>query len=203
MAMDTIRAFVALALNDDLRNALRQTERQLKDGDRAGIVRWVAPENIHLTLKFLANVDVLRVPALRNALENISRDFAPFALEARGLGCFPNAHRPNNLWVGLSGDVARAEELAKKIDDAFAAEGIPREARRFAPHLTLGRIRREARPADRAAIGALVEKYSGRGGVTPPLLGTIKVDAVYLIQSDLRPSGPVYTELAKVELGQV
>ena len=193
-AMESIRTFVAMELSDDLKHALQTIQHRLQDAPGARVARWVAPQNIHLTLKFLGEVESVRVPRLIAALQESSAGLAPFTLTARGLGCFPSTRRPNVIWVGLAGDVQHALELAQRIESACEKSGFPREARAFSPHLTIGRIKREARPVDRAAIGAAVQDFS------TPDLGIIVGDAVHLIKSDLRPDGPIYTKLASIHL---
>ena len=192
--METIRAFVAIELSEEIKQALRGVQVKLKTMPGADRVRWVAPNNMHLTLKFLGEVPTVRVKELTGALEQVSTDWAPFTLTARALGCFPNTRRPNVVWVGLEGDLGQLTELAQQIETTYAQLGFPPEGRPFAPHLTLGRIPREVRPADRAELGTTIEKFPRAD------YGTLDVSTVYFIQSDLRPAGPIYTKLASVTL---
>ncbi len=196
LLVSKVRAFVAAQLNDELQSALHQVQQQLQDADSARFVRWVDPTNIHLTFKFLGNVEAGRITELAHAMERAAKGVAAFTLTARGLGCFPSAHRPNNIWVGLEGEVDHAIALARRLDQAFAEFGFEDEARPFSPHLTLGRVKRHSRPAARASVGEQVQKLS------PPTLGVISVNAVHLIKSDLRPTGPVYTTLATAHLSR-
>lgn len=189
-----IRAFIAIELDDQLRLALGHLQRQLKNEPGAHSVRWVAPQNIHLTLKFLGNVDEKRVPEISGALTRSAHNVPPFLLVARGLGCFPNIRRPNNIWVGLTGALDLASQLTRHIEDECAVVGLPRDERGFTPHLTLGRLRRDVSPGDRAAVGELV-KHAPQTD-----LGEIHVHAVHLIQSDLHPGGPSYTTRATLPL---
>lgn len=189
--MQALRLFIAIELDDALRAALKRAQMQLQDEKNNGTVakqtvRWVAPHNIHLTLKFLGNASPSQIPALQNALTRIAEHTAPFILHARGLGCFPNARRPNNVWVGLEGDIARAALLARQIDDACAALGFARDERSFTPHLTLGRVKRDATNAQRAALGEHIAKCATE------TYGEIHARSIALISSDLRPDGPVY-----------
>ena len=199
--METLRLFIAIELDDAMRRALKRAQTQLQDDKQNGfvaqnIVRWVAPQNIHLTLKFLGNPSSAQVPALAQTLAQIAQHTAPFALTARGLGCFPNARRPNNVWVGLEGDVPRAALLARQIDDACATLGFAREERGFTPHLTLGRVKREATNAQRTALGECIKN------IPAETYGTISARAVCLISSDLKPQGPIYTMLAECAFGE-
>lgn len=191
---EPLRLFIAIELNDALRLELGRLEDELRDASATQVVRWVDPKNIHLTLKFLGNIDGMRVDSLTAALERAADGVAPFILTAQGLGAFPNTQRPNNIWVGLSGDTGSAALLARRIDDECAQEGFARDERGFNPHLTLGRVKRETSNTERAAVGETVQQ------VPKTTYGTIQADAIHLISSDLRPTGPVYRTLAKISL---
>jgi 2'-5' RNA ligase len=196
---ETLRVFIAIELDDAVRVELKRVQKQLQDECRRTLVtkdcvRWVAPQNIHLTLKFFGKVDRAQIPALGGVLEKIAETVAPFELTARGLGCFPNARRPNDVWVGLTGDVERAARLTRRIEDECVALGFARDERGFTPHLTLGRVKREASNAGRAALGELVKKFP------LPTLGNIQAHELFLIQSDLQPGGPIYTVLSQARL---
>ncbi len=194
--VETIRTFVAIDLDQGQRRVLAELQRQLKGDRSARIVRWVDPENVHLTLKFLGDVESSRMPAVEHALREACRGTAPFTLRLAGAGAFPNSRRPNVIWVGLEGEVGSAAALAKRIDDACASLDFPPEARAFAAHLTLGRVKRDAPPADRQSLGALID----RAQVGPA--EALRVEQVNLMKSELRPGGSVYTRLAQVQLAQ-
>lgn len=195
--MDSLRLFIAIELDDALHSQLKQIQRQLQDGQIARNVRWVAPQNIHLTLKFLGNVNHTRVPALSDVLVRAARNIPPLKLEAGGLGCFPNVRRPTTIWVGLQGDIQTTALLVRQIEDECETAGLARDERGFTPHLTLGRVRREASASERAAIGEAIQNAPAAS------FGTIRADAVSLIASDLRPNGPIYTTVARVALKEL
>lgn len=200
--MEQVRLFIAIELDDALRAALKRAQTRLQDDKTRDIVareivRWVAPQNIHLTLKFLGNAKALQVDELRRALERVARDSAPLHFTARGLGCFPNTRRPNNVWIGLEGDLERAALLVQRIDDECAALGFAREPRGFTPHLTLGRVKREASSSQRAALGEWIKNFPRE------TYGEIRADSIALIASDLQPRGPVYTILSASPLGEM
>lgn len=192
--MQPIRTFIAIELNDVLHHALAQTQAQLQRDPAARAIRWVAPANIHLTLKFLGDVDAVHLPALERALARVCNEFVPFTLTIGGAGAFPNTRRPNVIWVGARGQVDIATRLAEQIDAACATLGFAREARTFTPHLTLGRVKRDASPSERQRIGALIE--SAHIGD----LGELRVERVAVMKSDLTPEGSVYTRLAECAL---
>jgi 2'-5' RNA ligase len=200
---EAIRTFVAVELDDEHHRALRDLQTRLKrelaaakpaGSATARAVRWVAPDNIHLTLKFLGDVAAATMPALQQAIADACAGTPPFTLNLAGAGAFPNTRHPNVLWVGVSGEVERAAQLAQRIDDACATLGFAREERPFSPHLTLGRVQRDARPGERQWIGELIENASVGN------LGELRVERVSVMKSELRPGGSVYTRLAEVRL---
>lgn len=193
--METIRTFIAIELNEALRHALAQTQARFQREPSARVVRWVVPENIHLTLKFLGEVDAAQLPALQRAVADACARNAPFTLTLGGAGAFPNTRQPNVVWIGARGQIENAARLAEQIDLACAALGFAREARAFTPHLTLGRVKREASPNERQHLGALIA--DARIGD----LGDLRVERVSVMKSVLTPRGSVYTRLAECALG--
>lgn len=194
LKLESIRLFAAIKLSEDLEHELYALEGMLRSETLMRPVRWVVPENIHLTVKFLGQVEAARIPDSSAALSNSAKSVSPFTLTVRGLGCFPNFKRPDVIWAGLGGQLTEAAELVRRVEEAFAAIGFTRETRPFSPHLTLGRVRREARPAERAAVGSYLERIPTQD------YGTITADSIHLIKSDLRSSGPVYTTISSIRL---
>ena len=182
------RLFFALLIPDDVRDAAVRLQRQLAPALR-GMVKWVEPENLHVTLKFIGNV-----PAhLLQKIEDIGRKAAAAAekgsLLARGVGAFPNLRRPRVIWVGLDGDVQALADVAACLNRELSAAHIAEpENRPFTAHLTLGRVRRGARSPD---LSGLVAEL---GDVE---LGVVPFDEFVLMRSHLRPSGPVYEVVAR------
>jgi 2'-5' RNA ligase len=154
-------------------------------------VSWVAPENLHVTLKFLGGIDEARVPPVIDALDAAVRRHARFAIEVGGLGAFPSASRARVLWAGIVGGDGALGALAATVDAALAVVGFPREERAFSPHITLGRVR-EPRPAPE-----LAEALTAGGARR---FGQVEVDQVTLMRSDLSPNGARYTPLAGLPL---
>jgi RNA 2',3'-cyclic 3'-phosphodiesterase len=151
-------------------------------------VKWVRPENIHLSLKFLGDVDEARESELRQALKRAAGARAeprPVTLQIAGFGVFPDYHRPHVLWAGVTADPG-LELLQHGVEQAFAPLGFPTEARTFRPHVTLGRAARDARPRD---FRGLEEVLAGT-----VFDESVTVDEVDLMQSTLQPGGggPVY-----------
>jgi len=193
--MSTLRAFIAIELDSRTVEALDRVQQRLKREPGAQAVRWVAPGSIHLTLKFLGEIDRALAPKVGAVMRECVSGEHPFALLVAGLGAFPNLQRPNVVWAGVSGDIAATVRIAQRLEDGCAALGIAREDRPFSPHLTLGRIQRDAAPDPRRQIGDSIRRQpSGE-------IGRLSVDAIYLMRSELRPSGAVYSVVERVPLG--
>jgi len=178
--MTTIRAFIAIDLPPAVKAALADVAATLGGRVPRGVVRWVRPEQMHLTLRFLGDTPTDRLPALAAALDALAAGHAPFALRLTGVGCFPNARRPRVVWVGLGGEEAKLTALAAALEAALRPLGWPPEDRPFRAHLTLGRVKDEqaAQGIDWSAAVPALE---------------VPVTAVHLIESQLRPDGSVYT----------
>lgn len=195
--MSAIRAFIAVEIPAELRQQIAQLERDLQqrsgDGARRA-VRWVAAENMHLTLKFLGDVSTSSVEGIARMLRSEAARCKPFAIRVHGLGCFPNARRPRVLWTGVDAPQTLFA-LQRTIEGGAHQLGYPLEERPFSPHLTLGRVAQNATPADVARLAQALE------GLTVGELGRMQVDCVHLYQSDLQPGGAVYTSLYCAALG--
>jgi len=151
-------------------------------------VKWVRPENIHLSLKFLGDVEETREPELRTALQRAAgtgtrSEPRPLTLQLTGFGAFPDYHRPHVLWAGVTPEPG-LELLQHGVEQAFAPLGFPTEPRAFRPHVTLARAARDAKPRDFAGLEELL------AGID--FDETVTVAAVDLMQSTLKPDGPVY-----------
>lgn len=192
--MERIRSFIAVALPGDLKLAISRLQERLKAGSRAP-VKWVSPENTHLTLKFLGDIDAAAVDDIKNALRAAVRGIPAIRLGAEGLGAFPDIKKVQVVWVGLTGEVDKLRRLQQGIDKELAPLGFPAEKRAFSPHLTIGRLRDRAAAGDRRDIGRLVEDTDFDSNLD------FQVASVNLMKSRLTREGPVYSRLGSVELG--
>ncbi|MEE8328986.1 MAG: RNA 2',3'-cyclic phosphodiesterase [Thermodesulfovibrionia bacterium] len=185
-----MRSFIAIELSETVRSALAELQKELKES-RADI-RWIKPENIHLTLKFLGNVDERITVETERIIKEICKKYSMFTLEVKGISAFPGMKSPRVLWVGInSKDVLI--KIQKDIDGGTASLGVERENRRFTPHLTLGRFR--------SAMGKenLIDKIELHKNES---FGLIEAKSISLIRSDLKPAGAQYTKIAEVSLGR-
>jgi 2'-5' RNA ligase len=188
-----LRMFVALKTSDQLLERLAEIQRQLQARLPAGSVRWTRREQLHLTLKFLGNVPVGQVEQLAAAVREAGAGAPPLRLGLAGAGCFPNARNPRVLWIGVNGDLPQLMDLQQRVEIAASGFGDHREEREFHPHLTFGRVAARDFQAARAVGEAVGELELG-------FLGEWTADRLYLVQSQLAPGGPTYTEVASVEL---
>jgi 2'-5' RNA ligase len=193
-----IRTFVAVELDASLRQALAQAQSSLRNrlAQTAGPgprIQWVTPASIHLTLKFLGDIPEARVPEIHAVLVRVAGHHARFAIEAEGLGAFPDPRVPRVLWVGLADGAGLLQRLARDVEAALAGIGFAPEPKPFHPHLTLARIKERSREVGRAmALGEL--------SVQERIQGRLIVDTIALMKSELRPSGSVYTRLERIPL---
>lgn len=184
--MGVVRAFVAIALPQDLLDRLGQVSAELQDRLAGLPMRWTTPGNLHLTLKFLGEVSEANLPIFEAILQTEGAQIPPFEIRIGGFGVFPNPSRPRVLWVGVEAPQALAV-LQRRIEAEASRLGYPPEERPFSPHLTLGRVARAAQPGDVRRIGEALWMFE------PGFLGAAQVEDVRLYRSDLRPGGPVYT----------
>jgi len=185
----SVRTFIAVKLPETVLAAIGGVQERMA---ACGLnVRWVATGNIHLTLKFLGEVDEDEVDGIAAVLTEAVHGFAPLRLAAAGVGVFPSVKRARVIWVGLAGQLPELAALQRSIEDRLATIGYPREKRPFSGHLTLGRVKGLiAASRLTTAMGAFIDFASE----------TFEVDRVVLFKSDLRPTGADYTELRRVTL---
>ncbi|HKS83625.1 MAG TPA: RNA 2',3'-cyclic phosphodiesterase [Candidatus Acidoferrales bacterium] len=177
-----MRLFVAIDFPDAVREAIRGLIAQLKPESRSA--RWVRPEGMHITLKFLGETDPSRLGSIRSALSAIQSS-QPVEMRFRALGFFPNERRPRVLWIGVEASPILAA-LAADADRALASIGFAPESRAFVPHLTLARFQSPK------GTESLVRKA---GELKDAEFGSTRESQFYLFQSILKPSGAEYRRL--------
>jgi RNA 2',3'-cyclic 3'-phosphodiesterase len=191
--MEKIRAFIAIELSEDVKRTLTRLQNKLKSGCQTS-VRWTDPNATHLTLQFLGDIDQGLTGKIASAMAQAADGIHPFHLAIGRPGVFPDPGRVRVVWVGLTGDLEALSQLQKRIESALLPFGFAAEARLFTPHLTLGRVRDEARPEERQSLGKMVIKTAAES------TGAFAVNSVYLIKSQLTPQGPIYTCLGSAGL---
>jgi 2'-5' RNA ligase len=190
--MEEVRCFIAIELPEGVKRGLRELQAQLK-AESLAPVKWVEPENIHLTLKFLGNVAADRIEEIGLAMAEAAKGTSPFSLEVKELGVFPNPKRVQIVWVGLGGELEKLSRLQQRIESGLAKLGFAPENRRFTPHLTLARLRDRATPQEREKLGQLIAETEFAAAQS------FTVNSVKLIKSQLTREGPVYTSLSSAE----
>lgn len=186
----TVRTFVAVEIDEAIRRAAGKLVEELRTA--SADVGWVAPQNMHLTVKFLGDVTAEKIPQVCDTVAQAVAGVGPFDLEIRGVGAFPNVARPRTLWVGTGGGEAQLNLLAKRVETALVEMGFAREDRPFHGHLTLGRIRRPNQ-----ALAALAPMLKQRADL---ILGQTTVHEVVVFSSQLQRGGPIYEELHRASL---
>ncbi len=189
--MGAVRTFVAVLIDEDLRNRIAEVQSRIKK--LAPDVKWVAPENLHVTLKFLGNVREDLLPEVFSAVERAVCGRKPFLVSFSGVGAFPNARRARVVWIGLEEGEDRLRELAASIDENLAKLNFEKEGNEFKAHITIGRVKTSK---------FLGELAKGVAEVDARNLGVQRVSSVAVMRSDLRREGPIYTPLKVIELSQ-
>ena len=187
---DSVRAFIAIAVEPELAADVKKVQQRLNSP--GGVVRWINPEHLHLTLHFLGNVAAGQLHALASALRRACARTAPFHLALEGAGCFPNTKSPRVVWIGIRGDLEPLRKLQEQIAQETKNFGDHGDERAFQPHLTIGRVKASGSEGRKA--GHAIEL------VTVPKLGDWTVHHVLLVQSELSPDGARYATLAAVAL---
>jgi 2'-5' RNA ligase len=179
----SVRCFIVIGLPQATIDTLEAVSCELSS--RVEGVRWVKPQNIHLTLRFLGDVEENRLNAIRGVIDNVSSEHGTLHFDLDEIGAFPNSGKARVIWVGLSGDLLGLNALQRDISDAMETCGFEPEPRPFRPHLTLGRAR------DPIVLPAIDEMVS-----SAPFEGT----RLRLIRSELGQGGARYTDLHAVSL---
>jgi len=186
---DTTRAFIAIELPEEIIAFIRKIQEGVKSyGFKA---RWVRPENIHLTLKFLDNINSEDIKKVGDALISAAGENASMSLGAKGIGVFPGVKRPRVIWTGIAGQTKELADLQKTLDGKLETVGFSKEKRPFKGHLTIARIK--GKVDARQLIDAMKEfgRFESK---------TFMADEVVLFKSELKPSGAVYTKLMSAAL---
>jgi len=183
-----MRTFIAIDINDDelikkiyeLSLAVKRTGASLK---------LVEPENLHITLKFLGEIDPKDIDIIKKVIETHAKKFSPFRISIEKLGAFPSIRSPRVIWVGIEENKDKIVELAQAISYDLEKIGFRREKREFHPHVTIARVKKHNR-ALIDFINANKDKY----------FGTLTVGEILIKKSKLTPMGPEYTTIASIQL---
>ena len=187
MSDATLRTFVALLLPERVRAGLAAVTAELRAQSRG--LSWVPPDNLHLTLRFLGEIDSSTLERVRDAVAVAAAAVPPFTVSLGGLGGFPAGRAPRVLWASVATGGERIEALFAELEAALVSRGIPGETRAFHPHVTLARAR-----DPRGAKELLSVLGAG------PAFGEVRVEALHLMRSELSPRGARYSVLTAAPL---
>ncbi len=187
-----MRLFIAIDINEGIKKALGDLQQQLqkKSGTKKGDAKWVRPDDIHLTLKFLGEVEDEKAAEICNITNEVAARHKSFELKIESVGYF-GGRSAKVLWVGTGEGAGNLQALQRELEEQLALAGWPEEAREFTGHLTLCRIRD---PKAGMKLAQVTEEYRDFK------LGVISADSVVVYKSELLPSGPIYTVLGNYKL---
>lgn len=185
-----IRSFIAIELPPALKKSIGEFQSVLKK-PAWNFVKWVKPDLMHLTLKFLGNQSTAKLDVVKEVLSASTAAARAFILSTGQTGSFPGGRRIRVFWLGLEGDIEKLVTLQKSIDSSLVSRGFPSEERPFTAHLTLARLREECSLQEKTAFAEAIQGLR----FEPPY--SFSVDRIFLMKSTLTPKGPVYTKLAE------
>jgi 2'-5' RNA ligase len=201
-----IRTFLAVEPAEDLRTQIAQVQQDLKkqlscESSKDIRIAWVQPASIHLTITFLGNTDKPLIEPIRHAIEQVMTGHRAFRIPIERLGVFPRLQQPRVIWVGASeswergADGVRLVALHRAIEACCRSLGFVSEGKPLSPHLTLARIK-----AGDRQVGMALAKSGALD--RPMVVGSLAINAIALMKSQLRPTGPVYTKLWEARLAE-
>lgn len=179
-----MRAFIAIELAQNIKTALGALQEELKKS--GADVKWVEPRNIHLTLKFLGEINETQIQKISLIIEKIASEQIPFTIHLSSIGAFPKPDYPRVIWVGIDRGDKETQDIAKRIEEATALIGIPKEERAFSSHITIARVRsdlnRQKLTADLVRLANNAEKINY----------DFQAEKITLFKSTLSPKGALY-----------
>jgi 2'-5' RNA ligase len=183
-----MRTFIAIDIPSEVKDALAALQNELRQ-TRADVM-WVNPEGIHITLKFLGEIEKKRISEVEQICLRIGEESPTFKLSIGSPGVFPNARHPRVLWVGLAGEIQPLEQLQRQLEERLAAIGFDPEENDFSPHLTIGRVKSNRNAGE---LITQANRYS------IPALSFV-VEEITLMKSELHPDGAIYKTLSEARL---
>jgi len=186
--MAQIRTFICFELPEPILAQLRDYQEALKT--YGPTVKWTRPGGIHLTLKFLGDVEEEKIDEIAGVLKEVSKEFEPIPIHVASSGVFPSYRKPRVFWVGVDEPSGTLERLQQRIEEELEKIGYEKESRRFHPHLTIGRLKRLT------DLTRLVSKLK-----TDQIdMGSFTANEIVIMKSVLKQTGAEYTPLRKIEL---
>ncbi len=187
--MASIRTFIAITVPPSIQGTVEKIQERFKE--IRSPIRWVKPSHLHLTLKFLGNVDEEQIEDIKECLANAGQEINTFLLKSTEIGIFPNINYPRVVWLGFSDPTRLLHKLEENIENQLQKIGFQPEDRKFTPHLTIGRIKSLKGKTD------IIRMIHNEKNIS---YDNIHVTGIKLIKSNLKPSGPEYSVLYSLEL---
>ena len=187
--MNTIRAFIAVEIDNQTKQKISDLISNLKKSKAD--IKWITEGQMHLTLKFLGNIDNGRVQEISGALSSISHNVKPFEITLSDIGAFPNLNRPRVIWAGIAKGAEYLKTISEKIETGLEKLGFEKEDREFNPHFTLGRVKTSK---DLTELKKLLNETQFNSE------NEIKINELVLFQSTLSPKGATYSKLSVISL---
>ncbi len=183
-----MRTFIAVDLPQEIKQKIDAVSSSLRN--YGGRVSWVRAANLHLTMKFLGEIDDGLLPDLKRALQQQISQIPRFQFSLKDLGAFPNFHKPRVIWIGIDSGVEELTDLAIKVDEATHSLGFEKENRPFSAHLTIARVK------DPRTVTDLIAEVQNTLFESEP----IHAEEVIIMKSQLTPRGAIYTPLERIKL---
>jgi 2'-5' RNA ligase len=191
-----LRTFIAVDFPLEIIDKARRIITYLKTQTPENALKWVVPENLHLTLTFLGDIPEEDLEQIRAITSEALKSQPPFEITIEGLGLYPGVKNPRVVWLGITGSQPLID-IHNKLDQALQKADVTPENRDYSPHLTIARVRRHTDHETAMEIGKTLSHYK------VDTLGDIKIEEIQLYQSKLTPQGPIYTKLLTVPLNKV
>ena len=186
--MEKIRTFIAIEIPLEIHRQIADLQASLRQENAK--IPWTKPENIHLTLKFIGDVESSQIEPISAAVRTACQTISPFQISVNEAGCFPNPNNPRVLWVGCKGESETLFTLQKNIENALSDIGFKKEKRKYSAHLTIGRVK------SNFGIKPVINKMEASNFEG----GSFMVKCVNIMKSVLHPHGAIYTVLSKIDL---
>lgn len=188
-----MRTFIAIELPREIKSFLAELQNKLKES--GADVKWVEPQNIHLTLKFIGEIDENKLDQIARIIENVAQDKKTFSICLSSIGAFPKIDYPRIIWIGIDdkGDT-ETKQIAEELEDNLTKIGIPKEGRLFSSHITIGRTRSTQNRNKLAQEMKNLMNISGQENLK------FAVTKIILFESNLTPKGPIYKVLKEASL---
>ncbi len=184
-----MRVFIAIELESSIKENIARIQARLKVTQDK--IKWVEPSSVHLTLKFLGEIEEEKLEKVHQITRELGERVSPFKIRVKGMGVFPGFSSPKVIWIGARDTSSELEELAVWLEEALVREGFVREKRKWKAHLTLGRVKSlKERERLRELVQEEIETEAGR----------MEVRDITIMRSQLTPRGPIYTSLGKIGL---